>query len=151
LLFSGTSYAETKNFCDDSCNLKYCSYTCCQITTDKDGNLTGASCNSSVCCAHPKTNAPDQIAIPPKEVKGPAGFVRFGLLGVPGLKAADIVIKEDAGTKTITLSGDVGSESQQRAAESAARRYAKGYRVSNKLKVARAVPEASAPNQEAKP
>ena len=131
-------YAETKTYCDDGCNLKYCTMTCCFITTDESGHLTNASCNSTSCCAHPQTNTgARQIEIPPNEVKGRSGFVRFGLLTVKGLNPSDIFVNVDDGSKTVTLSGNVKSERQRQEAAAAAKAYAKGYRVKSILKIER--------------
>jgi hypothetical protein len=55
---SAFALPETHNYCDEMCNLKYCTYTCCLITFD-GGIATWIQCSSSGCCAHPKASAKD--------------------------------------------------------------------------------------------
>jgi hypothetical protein len=146
-------FAESKTYCDGDngtppCNLKYCTTTCCTIITDADGNLTNANCSSSSCCAHPTRLSPGgQIEVPPNEVKGLGGFVRFGLLGVKGLNAANISVNVDDGSKTVTLSGNVKSERERREALATAKDHAKGYQVKSMLRIERpdTAPAASPP------
>ena len=55
-----------------------------------------------------------------------------------GLNASKIHVDVDDGSKTVTLTGNVRSERQLRAALAAAKNHAKGYQVNSELQIDRA-------------
>ena len=133
--------AETKTYCDDKCNLKYCSYTCCHITTTTIEGVdivTKMSCSSSTCCAHPKASIlGGTMRLPAQPVTGISAPVKLGLAGTAGLDASTIAVDSNNKTRTVTLSGTVDSAAQLSLAKAVAEREARGYRVVNRLTIAK--------------
>jgi hypothetical protein len=133
--------AETKTYCDDKCNLKYCSYTCCHITTTPIEGvdvITKMSCSSSVCCAHPEASVVGgAFDLPTQVIEGISAPVKLGLAGTAGLDASAIAAESNEKTRTVTLSGTVQSAAQRSLAGATAERQAKGYKVVNRLTIAK--------------
>ncbi len=142
LAIGPSALAETKTYCDEKCgDSQACKFTCCHITTTPFGGvdiITGVSCSSSICCAHPQGAAVNaSFGLPVKVLEGVSGPIRWGLAGIKGLDASTIVIESDDKAKTITLSGAVKSAAERDLVGATAKRQAKGYKIVNQLAIAK--------------
>lgn len=127
---------ETTTNCDDACNLKYCTYTCCHITWGPLNIPTALKCSSTGCCAHP-THAvlDDGFPLPGNVVQGVSGPIKWELVRTKGLDASRIVIESEDKAKIITIRGAVKSAAERDRVNSTARRHAKGYKIVNQLEI----------------
>jgi hypothetical protein len=135
LAVSSSALAETKTYCDDSCNLKYCTYTCCHITWAPYGLPTGMNCSSSGCCAHPTGSFSDGFLLPGKEAGDISGPIKWDLVRVKGLDASKIAIESEDKAKTITIRGAVKSAAERDLVHATAMRHAKRYKIVNQLEI----------------
>src|ERR1700694_4173192 len=147
LSVSTSALAETKTYCDDACNLKYCTFTCCHITWGPYGLPTGMNCSSSGCCAHPTGSFSDGFLLPGKEVGDMSGPIKWDLVRVKGLDASKIAIESEDKAKTITIRGAVKSAAERDLVHATAMRHAKRYKIVNQQKIKKKVPPRSSPPQ----
>lgn len=143
LVYATDALAEKKHSttCDNMCgDSKACQYTCCDITTERVEGvdlITGISCKSSICCAHPQNSTLGSFELPTQPVDGVSAPIKWGFVNTVGLDPSRITVESDDKTKRVTLSGTVSSDAQRRLAETTAKKRAKGYKVINRITVAK--------------
>jgi osmotically-inducible protein OsmY len=70
-------------------------------------------------------------------VEGVGGDIKSRLTEIAGLDASTIAVESNDKSKTVTLAGSVKSADQRRVVGEIARKHAKGYKIVNRLTVAR--------------
>src|ERR1700736_2246277 len=135
LAVSSSALADTKTYCDDSCNLKYCTFTCCHITWGPYGLPTGMNCSSSGCCAHPTGSFSDGFVLPSKEVGDVTGAIKWDLVRMKDLDASQIAVESEPKSKTVTIHGAVKSAAERELVQLTVKRHARRYKIVNQLEI----------------